>query len=246
MFVDGISNQTILRANITERSLQRLGEYIRTKNVPKLDYGFCSKTWLVSHFLDIITFYHFFQRPAHYKILSIISAKLIEIKSIVRTVMSSPISSSLLSPFLFIRYFFTITLCKTHAFLRYHCWGWGSHRVSQTTKCNQQRSHSLTEYNATVWRRPVVYWTEWFCLHKVLHIFVFTCKFKREISLKIIQYSIPTSIKYFQHLEKIWFVGVYGQILVVYFFTIPLRWLKRWPIYINGKKIEQKRQNNNV
>lgn len=188
----------------------------------------------------------FFQRPAHYKILSIISAELIEIKSIVRTVMSSPISSSLLSPFLFIRYFFTITLCKTHAFLRYHCWGWGSHRVSQTTKCNQQRSHSLTEYNATVWRRPVVYWTEWFCLHKVLHIFVFTCKLKREISLKIIQYSIPTSIKYFQHLEKIWFVGVYGQILVVYFFTIPLRWLKRWPIYINGKQIEQKRQNNNV
>lgn len=194
----------------------------------------------------IITFYHFFQRPAHYKILSIISAELIEIKSIVRTVMSSPISFSLLSPFLFIRYFFTITLCKTHAFLRYHCWGWGSHRVSQTTKCNQQRSHSLTEYNATVWRRHVVYWTEWFCLHKVLHIFVFTCKLKREISLKIIQYSIPTSIKYFQHLEKIWFVGVYGQILVVYFFTIPLRWLKRWPIYINGKKIEQKRQNNNV
>lgn len=124
----------------------------------------------------------------------IISAKLIEIKSIVRTVMSSPISSSLLSPFLFIRYFFTITLCKTHAFLRYHCWGWGSHRVSQTTKCNQQRSHSLTEYNATVWRRPVVYWTEWCCLHKVLHIFVFTCKLKREISLKIIKYSIPTSI----------------------------------------------------
>lgn len=113
--------------------------------------------------------------------------------------MSSPISFSLLSPFLFIRYFFTITLCKTHAFLRYHCWGWGSHRVSQTTKCNQQRSHSLTEYNATVWRKPVVYWTEWFCLHKVLHIFVFTCKLKREISLKIIQYSIPTSIKYFQH-----------------------------------------------
>lgn len=162
--------------------------------------------------------------------------------------MSSPISSSLLSPFLFIRYFFTITLCKTHAFLRYHCWGWGSHRVSQTTKCNQQRSHSLTEYNATVWRRPVVYWTEWFCLYNALglHIFVFTYKLQREISLKIIQYSIPTSIKYFQHLEKIWFVGVYGQILVVYFFTIPLRWLKRWPIYINGKKIEQKRQNNNV
>lgn len=160
--------------------------------------------------------------------------------------MSSPISSSLLSPFLFIRYFFTITLCKTHAFLRYHCWGWGSHRVSQTTKCNQQRSHSLTEYNATVWRRPVVYWTEWFCLHNVLHIFVFTCKLKREISLNFIQYSIPTSINYFQHLEKIWFVGVYGQILVVYFFTIPFRWLKRWPIYINGKKIEQKRQNNNV
>lgn len=92
----------------------------------------------------------------------------------------------------------------------------------------------------------VVYWTEWFCLHKVLHIFVFTCKLKREISLKIIQYSILTSINYFQDLEKIWFVGVYGQILVVYFFTIPLRWLKRWPIYINGKKIEQKRQNNNV
>lgn len=197
-------------------------------------------------FLISLHFIIFFQRPAHYKILSIISAELIEIKSIVRTVTSSPISSSLLSPFLFIRYFLTITLCKTHAFLRYHCWGWGSHRVSQTTKCNQQRSHSLTEYNATVWRRPVVYWTEWFCLHKVLHIFVFTCKLKREISLKIIQYSIPTSIKYFQHLEKIWFVGVYGQILVVYFFTIPLRWLKRWPIYINGKKIEQKRQNNNV
>lgn len=162
--------------------------------------------------------------------------------------MSSPISSSLLSPFLFIRYFFTITLCKTHAFLRYHCWGWGSHRVSQTTKCNQQRSHSLTEYNATVWRRPVVYWTEWFCLYNALglHIFVFTYKLQREISLKIIQYSILTSIKYFQHLEKIWFVGVYGQILVVYFFTIPLRWLKRWPIYINGKKIEQKRQNNKM
>lgn len=117
--------------------------------------------------------------------------------------MSSPISSSLLSPFLFIRYFFTITLCKTHAFLRYHCWRWGSHRVSQTTKCNQQRSHSLTEYNATVWRRPVVNWTEWFCLHNVLHIFVFTYKLQREISLKIIQYSIPTSIKYFQHLENL-------------------------------------------
>lgn len=50
---------------------------------------------------------------------------------------------------------------------------------------------------------PVVYWTEWFCLHKVLHIFVFTCKLKREISLKIIQYSILTSIKYFQHLENL-------------------------------------------
>lgn len=86
-----------------------------------------------------------------------------------------------------------------------HCWGWGSHRVSETTKCNQQRSHSLTEYNATVWRRPVVYWTEWFCLYNALglHIFVFTYKLQREISLKIIQYSIPTSIKYFQHLENL-------------------------------------------
>lgn len=36
LFVDGISNQTILRANIAERALQLLGEYIRTKIVPKL------------------------------------------------------------------------------------------------------------------------------------------------------------------------------------------------------------------
>lgn len=40
-------------------------------------------------------------------------------------------------------------------------------------------------------------------VYTVLHIFVFTCKLKREISLKIIQYSIPTSIKYFQHLENL-------------------------------------------
>lgn len=95
-----------------QSALSNVLENISEQKMSQNQYGFCSKTWLVSHFLDIITFYHFFQRPAHYKILSIISAELIEIKSIVRTVMSSPISSSLLSPFLFIRYFFTITLCK--------------------------------------------------------------------------------------------------------------------------------------
>lgn len=103
---------------------------------------------------------------------------------------SSPISS-LLSPFLFC-YFVTITQCKTHAFLRYHCWWWGSQRVSQTTECNQQRSDSLTEYNATVWRGLVVCVlnTEAYGLTCVIYLSI---KLKQRISIRSNMYTYSTA-----------------------------------------------------